>query len=184
MKTKSIGVFGLSGVGKTTLINKFLPENPGYLHLQAGSLIKQGLAEKDTCRDSLRLKTSDGIDDNQRILIEQYHMAISEKADNTIIFDGHMVIDTDQELVEIPMKVIELLKLDKILSITASPDRILAQRSGYMSRKRPDRTIIDIDKQQKLSTHLCKEYAENIDISFCEIDVSNDKQFFDACLNI
>jgi hypothetical protein len=44
-EAKVIGVFGLSGVGKTRLIKAATEGLDGVLHVQASTLIKQGLAD-------------------------------------------------------------------------------------------------------------------------------------------
>jgi molybdopterin-guanine dinucleotide biosynthesis protein len=43
-RAKVIGVFGLSGVGKTSLIRNAVADHDGILHLQASTLIKQARA--------------------------------------------------------------------------------------------------------------------------------------------
>jgi len=40
---KTIGIFGVSGVGKTTLISEIADQEPTWLHVSAGSLIQQYL---------------------------------------------------------------------------------------------------------------------------------------------
>ena len=62
---KVIAVFGISGVGKTTIIRQWLDGRDDALHLQASALIRQGLP--DLALDSEMLRSSSA----HRILANQ-----------------------------------------------------------------------------------------------------------------
>lgn len=170
----SIGVFGLSGVGKTTLIETFVRNNPEYLSLQAGTLIKRGIDNPEKNRDLLR---SNDISKNQKILVREYNYEKSLSTSKGLIFDGHMVVDTDIDLIIIPIGVIKALQLDKIVAVTASGKCILSQRTLDLSRKRPRKSVHAIELQQIESTRLCRSYAEQLALPFSEIDSMNFSRF-------
>lgn len=173
MAIRAIGVFGLSGVGKTTLIKQFLSMNAGYLHLLASTLIKQGLADPDAHIDSLRLRDAGGIDENQQALVREFSKERSNQPDMSILFDGHLIIDTDKELIDIPYEVISSLNLTKILAVTASGEDILNHRKKDAKRNRPQRTLDEINKQQERSTRLCIDYADRLGVAFFHINAAD-----------
>src|SRR5665811_435081 len=105
-----IGIFGISGVGKSTLISEARKDVPDSLHLQAGTLIKEGLRLAETTSESLRQRPRGQIRSNQDVLVDSFWDTVRSQPKPLVIFDGHLVIDTDKELVEIPQKVIGKLR--------------------------------------------------------------------------
>ncbi|MCG8317097.1 MAG: AAA family ATPase [Pseudomonadales bacterium] len=182
MSPRTIGIFGLSGVGKTTLISQFLTDRHDYIHLQASTLIKRGLANSDEHIDTLRLKNSDGINDNQQALVREFLKERNNRPDINILFDGHIIIDTDKERIEIPYQVINDLNLTKIIIVTASEDRILHHRRMDSTRSRPQRTLEEINDQQEQSIQLCQEYAERSGIPFFQIEAGDINRFADKII--
>jgi adenylate kinase len=105
-----IGVFGISGVGKSNLIAEARKDVPYSLHLQARALIKESLGDPKTTSESLRCRPSDQVRSNQDVLVESFWHTVRLQPKPLVIFDGHLVIDTDSELVEIPQEVIARLR--------------------------------------------------------------------------
>jgi adenylate kinase len=71
MSRRVMAVFGISGVGKSTLINEALKAGPDGAHLQASDLIKSGLADQ-TNADMLRRSSSAKVRSNQDIMLEGF----------------------------------------------------------------------------------------------------------------
>ena len=101
-----IGVFGISGVGKSWLVAKVASCLPGTLHLQGSTLIKQGLADPSVSSEMLRLASGDHIIANQQILVAMFNRVIAAHPSNLVLFDGHLLIDTAAQMMEIPQAVI------------------------------------------------------------------------------
>jgi adenylate kinase len=104
-----ICVLGISGVGKSRMVADVTARIPGALHLQGSALIKLGLADPGVSSEELRRSGGDAILANQRVLVEMFGRAVSEHKGNLVLFDGHLVIDTDAGLVEVPQTVISAL---------------------------------------------------------------------------
>jgi len=110
--TQIIAVFGLSGVGKSTLINDFIKHSPEWTHLQAGQLIKDELKKVD--HDKLRLEGNEAILKNQYLMIDAFWREIDMKQLSSIIFDGHSIIDTGTDILDIPVDIIRALRPNKL----------------------------------------------------------------------
>ena len=89
-----IGVFGISGVGKSWLVSEVAARIPGCLHLQGSALIKQGLADPSVSSEELRCSGSNRIVANQRILVAMFDRALSEHTGGLVLFDGHLLVDS------------------------------------------------------------------------------------------
>jgi len=161
-------IAGLSGVGKTFVIEKLIRESGSYLHLSAGSLIKKRLANLD--RDRLRELEKGSILANQYLMIEQFKEELNTiNSRFSIIFDAHMVIDNDHELIEIPYEIFERLSPVRIIFLTDEAEKILERRKFDSSRKRPIRSIPEIIEQQNRSIIIAEKYSLRLSIPFIEI---------------
>ena len=159
-----IAVFGISGVGKTTAIRKWLEGREDALHLQASALIKQGLADPVLDSEVLRRSAGDRVLANQDLLIEMFGRAVAASAARLVIFDGHLVIDTDERLVEIPLSVIAALRPRMLLHIEQTPETIAERRRDDTSRNRPVRALDILEQQQARSRSLCQTYGKRLSV--------------------
>lgn len=157
-----VAVFGVSGVGKSTLIQNFIAEHKEWLHLQAGSLIKEALRSVD--RDQLRLVGNDELMVNQRLMIGEFWKAVDAEPNQNIIFDGHSVIDTGGGLVKIPEDIIEALNPTALIFVESQPANIKARREADTSRKRPLLSSEAINTQQSSAYEQVLHYANMLNI--------------------
>ena len=165
-------IAGLSGVGKTYVINALMQKDGDYAHFSAGSLIKTRMASLE--RDHLRELEKNVILNNQRLMVEQFRkeiLALDRKF--KILFDAHMLIDSDQGIVEIPYEIFEQILPTRLIFLFDKVDQIIARREGDTTRKRPTRTTAEITKQQERSILLAQKYCDNLGIPFMQIH-SND----------
>lgn len=154
-----IGVFGISGVGKSTLISEARRAVPSSLHLQASALIKDGLRNPESTSESLRRRPGGQIRSNQDILVDSFWRAVNSQSCPVVVFDGHLVIDTDRELVEIPQKVIEELMPSVMVHVEDDVATIAIRRAQDQNRVRPVRSAEALAQHQRLSRKLCESYA-------------------------
>lgn len=160
---KVVIIFGLPGVGKTTLINEVLKNRNDFVRLSGGSLINEELSEEE--RDILRKQTSDQILSNQEILLYNYKKKREALGNKHIIFDGHCVIKSENSLTVIPYEVIQRLNPDIIIFLDENSETITERRSR--DDKRPDReieTVADLDKNRDLQLEVCQDYTRKLDI--------------------
>jgi adenylate kinase len=162
-----IAVFGISGVGKSTLIEGFIKDHPEYTHIQAGTLIRQAL--KNVPRDKLRIADTDTIIKNQYLLIDEFWKEVKEHSYSSIIFDGHSIIDTDTTVVEVPADIIKSLKPCKIIFIEDDPQQITNRRTQDTSRNRPDLSADNVKDHQEKARNQAVIYASQIGIPFFQI---------------
>ncbi|MES2676906.1 MAG: AAA family ATPase [Pseudomonadota bacterium] len=166
-------IAGLSGVGKTYVINHLLQQfGTNYKNFSAGSLIKKrisSLAYDDLCK-----LDKNSVLQNQQLLVEQFNEELLETDKNfTILFDAHMVIDNHKEVIEIPYEIFKQLLPTKIIFLFDEPEKIITRRKNDESRKRHIRTTQEIKEQQDHSAMLAKKYARLLSIPLIEIKVSD-----------
>lgn len=168
---KIVTVFGISGVGKTTLIKDFIKNSEGWSHIQAGSLIKSVCSDME--RDKLRLSGKELILSNQKLMVTAFWEQIKSENLSKVIFDGHSIIDMGEELLAIPIEVIEALKPTKIVFVKNDPSLILNRRLNDSSRDRPVLAEEDIIRHQDFALETAKSYGAFLDIPVVIIDGSN-----------
>ena len=158
-----IGVFGISGVGKSTLIAEAQKIAPNSLHIQASALIKRGLEDRGINSEALRRRPGGQIRSHQDILLDSFWRTVQAQPHRLVVFDGHLVIDTDRELVEIPLEVIASLRPSLMVHLEDDAEKIGARRSQDRDRVRPVRSEEILEKHQRLSRRLCEAYAAALD---------------------
>jgi adenylate kinase len=170
---KVVCIFGISGVGKTTLIRKALESVSGWRHLQASELIKIGLANKATSSEILRRSTKERMVTHQLILLENFWSYVRSLEDANAILDGHLVIDAEQGYVKVPVWVINRLRPTKLVHIEDKPEEIYIRRQVDIARIRPTRTPEKLDSYQKLSADLCLRYGRELNVPVNRLNPSN-----------
>lgn len=161
---KVIAVFGISGVGKTTIIRRWLDGHDDALHLQASTLIRQGLTDPAPDSEKLRRSSAQGILTNQDILVEMFRRAVTASRAGLVVFDGHLVIDTDELFVEIPLAVVAALQPHTLVHIEHLPVAIAARRRADIGRERPVRDTSTLQCHQARSRALCQAYGSKLGV--------------------
>ena len=158
-------IAGLSGVGKTYVIERILANDDQFIHFSAGSLIKKRLAVVD--RDHLRLLSANQVLQNQYALVEQFNIEMASVPKGShVLFDAHMIIDIGTEVIEIPFDIFEKLIPSRMVLLCEDPETIIKRRNLDSSRDRPVRAAIEIKKQQDLSRKFAAELSDHLSIPF------------------
>lgn len=147
MTQSIIAVVGISGVGKSTLLRS-AAESVQFQHLQASALIKEAkelLSFGPVVTDDLR--TGD-ITDNQALLIKGFSNARNQ-SEALIVLDGHTVIDTPSGLTTIEPSVFAALGVTEFIFVADDPKTIRLRRINDQSRKRPERSELDLAHHQE-----------------------------------
>lgn len=168
-------VVGVSGVGKTELIRRFVSKHHEYRHLEASKLIREGLNAKKS--EQIRLLSKEQIIKNQSILLEGL-FAYKQKC-HLIILDGHLLINNSQELVRIPLDVVREIAPHKMILLTANPHSILSHCTNDIHRKRHSQTATEIEEIQNYLKHIAISYCEELGIRFDTLDFTEYKRFKD-----
>ena len=160
MSQRIVALTGISGVGKTTLLNR-LAERLDFQHVTGGSLIAATRDADPRTRDAIRHAD---LDENQRLLIEGFALIRDPNA-KLIIMDGHVVIDDGTQLLKIPHQVFSALGISEMVHLEAEPEQIAANRLGDTSRARPAHSIEILSQHQQLSRAHAIAVAKTLGIS-------------------
>lgn len=100
-----IGIFGLSGVGKTTLVKKYISINNDVVGFSASAMIKNhgGVVNYDSL-------TENTVQENQKILLNSINN-YEKTEDRPLIIELHNIIETPIGIVSID-DIFDSLKID------------------------------------------------------------------------
>jgi adenylate kinase len=177
-----IAVIGLSGVGKGWLISRFAKEHTAH-HVEASRLLKE--AKKATSGahvTSEELRTG-AVINNQDLLISAF-LAEREKTSGLILFDGHCIVDSGAELVEIPVDVFKAISPSGIILICSEPATIADRRAGDTARTRPARSAAELHQHQERTRTICTSYAEFLGIGLHTVEAGDETAFTSAVSTI
>jgi adenylate kinase len=170
-------LFGLPGAGKTTALGKVMERDKGLKRLSGGSLIAASLPEAD--RDRLRKIGANDILINQEKLILNFQREFKTLKNERVVFDGHCVVKDGNNVIEIPLVVIERLYPDQIIFFDVEPE-VIAERRGK-DALRPDReieTIVELEAIRNLQKKICGSYAAALTVPL--INASNEEELAEA----
>lgn len=139
-------VTGVSGVGKTTVIDKYRKIHD-FQYLSASTLISNASGISHSSESGERLRTSD-IDENQIKLLDGFHESRDPER-NCVVVDGHTVIDSPSGFIYIDPKIFQEMNATCIVTLVGSPVEILDRRKYDRSRVRPERSLEQIENYQR-----------------------------------
>ena len=159
---KVIAVFGLSGVGKSTILQRVMAESGGLAAVvNAGDLIgRRTLNNKSG--ETLRLLPAEDIQHNQEILVDELARERTTIGTQVLLLDGHCVIYNGDQLVPIPIEIIERLELAVLVFLQEEAEKIRARRLSDEKRTRPDLSSTELDKQQRHALDVCRSYESQL----------------------
>lgn len=168
-------IFGTSGVGKSFLVREFVSNHESCKELRASELLSKITRQAP---EELRTADSDEVASNQKRLAKAV-LEVRRLSPTNYLLDGHCVIDNGAELVPVEIDIVMALKPTVIILIHDEPEAIINKIISDKSKRRSEQSPSRIRQVQDLSMHLCREYAEAIDIPF-ELVKAGDKQRFAA----
>lgn len=147
-----VGIFGLSGCGKTTIVRKMIDLCPLWNHTSASLLIKEYNGE--IAFDKIN---KNNIISNQDILINAVKVIDSKPV---FLLELHNVIELPNSLEIIDKNVIDSLNLDVSIFIYSSPLQIVNNRFSDL-KKRKISDVNEIKSIQKKSIELFLENSNS-----------------------
>jgi len=156
-----IGIFGLSGVGKSYLTNRILSQNSDYAVTSASKLIKQA-SHKTLLKDL----NSPVVEENQSVLINEFEYFCKINRKKSVIIELHNVIETRDDVIQIEDDVFHNLKLDVAFFITRPAEIISSQRLQDESRIRVNTTTEKINLLQENALKRFKSTFNDIGIPY------------------
>ena len=156
---KVVAVFGLSGVGKSTTVAQVVAAADGLAaSVNAGDLIARRRTGGRGA-DGLRVLGAGEILSNQELLVEEVAVERRALGAPVLLLDGHCVIDNGEELVPVPVGVVERLAVAAVVYLTADSAEMRARRRSDSSRKRPDLDAAELSRQQERGLAACTSYS-------------------------
>ncbi len=163
-------VFGISGVGKTTLIRQFMSRHPDWHALSAGGLLG-GLSHM--APTSLRLAERPVIEENQFAIAEAVQRHRRANPGSKWMLDAHSTIDNDRELVIVPTEVIARIDPDRLIFVFDDAAVIHLRRTSDSHRLRPITSLDRIEEEQRLALDTCVVYARELKLDLHRVRSNN-----------
>lgn len=165
----NIGLFGLSGVGKSYLASQLCHVDENLICVKASEIIKSyGHHIK------YRELKHDVVEGNQLILIDGVKHFQSMNPNKDIIIELHNVIESPEGNIDINGNVLTQLNLDAACFIELAPKKILKQRLSDTDRIRH---ITSISALKKLQLHSKTKFIETFSSSSIALTTLNNNYF-------
>jgi adenylate kinase len=173
-----VGVYGISGVGKTTFSKKLQEIYPSVSRFSASELIAKfnGVIDYDDLE-------CDSVIENQLKLIKAMEFISNDKKYKNVVIELHNVIETKEGLVFIDNYYLNKLGLDKSFFMKKDPKVIYANRMVDI-KKRHSASVNEIDNIQNKSLERFIELYNNVGgsiISGVDGDISSFSELFGKC---
>ena len=170
-------VFGVSGVGKSTLISRYLAIRPDWIGLAASELLET----RYSSADSPTSLEQDFVDQQIR-LVERIKVVRQRSLKAHFIVDGHCALDVGGTLRVIPLVVIERLMPTLIVVVEDEVNAIGSRRTIDLTKERPLRNVRALTDLQQITVQLSQDYGRALRIP-CERVCSGDLDTFALVLD-
>jgi adenylate kinase len=159
-------VFGISGVGKSTIIEQFARGNSNWRVLNVSKLLSES---EQLESEQLRTSSRKRIEENQFELAELVRALRIQEPNKNWLLDAHSVIDNDSELVSVPVDAVVRLAPTDLVFIFDEPIQIQLRRRGDQFRRRPKRSIEQIAEEQDLARRNSLLYSHALGLTLREV---------------
>jgi adenylate kinase len=171
----TILVFGISGVGKTRLIQRTKDQLMPVFTWRASEII--GEARNISSGEDLRRLPVNEIQASQELLVRGFSVRRCANPHELVILDAHSVIDADGGLVDIAADVVARLYPAGLIHVGDTAANIHQRRDADAARPRPAREVAELEQYQKRSLEICRRYSEALLVPLVEV-ISGDEQAF------
>lgn len=175
-----VGLFGISGVGKTWLAARIVEAMPEVMHLQASALLRHAHGVDG---EALRTAARDDLHSNQSVLASAVAAARLGREGRPVLIDAHSVIDNDAELVEVPFEAIAPVGIAHYLFLAADP-KVIALRRSWSDRSRPERAATVLATHQRRALAVCRAYASRTGRPFTLLDSPDPQRAAQVALEV
>ncbi|MCO5085187.1 MAG: ATP-binding protein [Rhizobiaceae bacterium] len=164
LDTKLMIVFGVSGVGKTTVCAEYASGNDDVVHFSASALLRLH-------RETAGTRSTNEVIQDQHVLVDMVNVIRSETPVSLMLLDAHSLVYVGGHEVIIPADVIAAMKPDGLIFFKASGETISERR---LSRG-DTRNVVpqEIEKSQTNALRAAESYAELLPCRLLVIDASH-----------
>lgn len=174
MRIKSIGLVGISGVGKSTFIRK-VQTHCLIEHLSASEIIQSELFEITGRKFTPAQLRERNIDANQAALIAGFQkMKLRDSI--PLVLDAHTVIDKEGLLVPLKPSVFATFGFDLLICLVAHPSEIIEQRARDKARNRPELTLENIEYHQDSSRRQAIEIGISLGVPMFVLTAGDERK--------
>jgi adenylate kinase len=152
-----ICVFGVSGVGKSTMLRNYIAFHKHWLQIVVSEVLSEVTQQT---AESLRKLSSERVQLNQHLAVTRIAAIRAQHTECNVLLDAHCVIDNGVELIRVPVSTVRDLQPDLLVHIWDEPLTIKERRENATDRTRPVRTIREIDEYQRAVRETCECYQE------------------------
>lgn len=141
-----IGVFGLSGAGKSSLVKDFVRTNSGFVGVSASALIREGggVVSYDGLNNAQ-------VEHNQDLLVRRFCDFKDKYQDLSVLIELHNIIEMPGRAVIVKKRVFRDLELDAGYFLAVAPDQILNYRKNDGDRIRSAVTVEEVGIFQQIA---------------------------------
>lgn len=170
---KIIGVFGLSGVGKSKFSDEICALRNDFVCTRASEVIKAygGVVNFDFLSEYT-------VPSNQKSLVHGFKEYKRSNPHRNIIIELHNIIETKNSILKIEDNVFEGLSLDAACFLYSDPELILLNRVNDKKRKRSIVTSEYLGELQKESISIFENCFYHLGIPYIILDKEYHKRFF------
>lgn len=128
-----IGIFGLSGAGKTSF-NKWLStKEPELLAISASKILKDA-----GCVISQEKIDYNNFSKNQEVLVSKYKELKKIYKNTSIELHAAIEAPSEKKIFWVPDKYLKMLELDAVIFLEVEPSELTKRRKADLIKKRPE----------------------------------------------
>jgi adenylate kinase len=178
--SKLVCVFGISGVGKSTMLREYVRKHPGWTHIIASEVLAEATRQN---AEALRTAERGRIESNQRLAVRNIQSLRAQYPACNVALDAHCVIDNGQELVRVPVTAIQELQPASLICIWDDAVRILERRLLEVNKLRPTRSAQQLEEYQTAVILTCEDYGESLGLDLARVRAGDINALEKALLN-
>lgn len=164
----NIGLFGISGVGKSYMASAICAYNDSIISVKASDILKAY-----NRRTQFHELSSNVVSANQKSLIDGFAHFRNNHRGKNIIVELHNIIETPSGEVEVDDKVFDLLELNAVCFLHRDPERLLQQRCEDSLRIRQEISIENLRALQERSLNKFLNKYEHQGIPYIILESSD-----------
>ena len=172
-----IALFGVSGVGKSYLANAAFERWPSDIVHLVGSDLIASAGEPEPSADESRLSSRKRILANQDLIVREFRRRVPQYTDRVVIFDGHSVVNSGEELIKVPVEIVSALSPQAIVFVQDAPEKIRERRILDQDRDRFVAERDQVDLEQSLALETCKNYSRELSVCMVVCSPSDTSDF-------